>query len=284
MINQEFKAKGSKYEVLSNFGNCRRELGGSELRVLAQFLLCLQIKISLQCLKFEKFEKRFIILFSNNIILLAFLNLSTPKYDVKALSFNAKSIFTWGFEENWIELIFTENKKNNCFWSNHLLWLSYATNQQPFDRLTQNKSQALIWSLFYATTYKTGQLRSCLLHSTLTKRFNVVGYPEVLATRRYRQNAVRFTNPCKCLFHKFNMFAPLKMCTVVWQCLVQCLRDSIYVVGKNRVDCRKGKLSYLSAIKYFNCLDLLVHLNYNNLEFTVYTSFQNLPSLWVWTL
>ena len=28
MINQEFKAKGTKYHVLPNFGICCRELGG----------------------------------------------------------------------------------------------------------------------------------------------------------------------------------------------------------------------------------------------------------------
>ena len=30
MINQEFKAKGTKYQVLPNFGMCCRELGGAQ--------------------------------------------------------------------------------------------------------------------------------------------------------------------------------------------------------------------------------------------------------------
>ena len=35
MINQEFKAKGTKYQVLPNFKICCRELGGSKQRVFA---------------------------------------------------------------------------------------------------------------------------------------------------------------------------------------------------------------------------------------------------------
>ena len=31
MINQEFKVQGTKYQVLSNFGICCRELGGLEV-------------------------------------------------------------------------------------------------------------------------------------------------------------------------------------------------------------------------------------------------------------
>ena len=35
MLNQGLKDKGTKYQVLPNFGMCCRELGGSKLRVFA---------------------------------------------------------------------------------------------------------------------------------------------------------------------------------------------------------------------------------------------------------
>ena len=45
MINQDFKAQGTKYQVLPNLGICCRELAGlkvtSFLRMRAQLLLCL---------------------------------------------------------------------------------------------------------------------------------------------------------------------------------------------------------------------------------------------------
>ena len=45
MVNQEFKAQGTKYKMLPNFGICCRELGGGAqsyeiLHMRAQLLLC----------------------------------------------------------------------------------------------------------------------------------------------------------------------------------------------------------------------------------------------------
>ena len=41
MRNQEFKAQGRKYQVLSNFGVCCMELGGGRLKVV-RFHACVR--------------------------------------------------------------------------------------------------------------------------------------------------------------------------------------------------------------------------------------------------
>ena len=47
MIKQEFKAQGTKYQVLQNFGICCRELGDSKLPVFAH--VCEVSALSCEC-------------------------------------------------------------------------------------------------------------------------------------------------------------------------------------------------------------------------------------------